>query len=154
MELLFEQRLLNESDVQSVVQALSVATEAHTRTGLAIRLCELQRSEAVPILAEMLNVPFMMEVADGSKGELPATKADLNAERGAIGALDFNAMMRVENTHNVPPMRMKPGGNPFEIGNLRWRSYDSLEHEFSSTLQKIVAFEFHESDGPGAVQRR
>lgn len=87
-ELLFEHRLLNEADVQTVVQALSVSNPS-ARVGLALRLSQLQRPEAVPILAEMLSVPFTLAGTGSNTGVGLTENEAMSKQRIAADAIAY-----------------------------------------------------------------
>lgn len=88
-DLLIEHRLLNEADVQKLVQALSSEANPSRRISRALELSQLRRPEAVPILAEMLSVPFTMAGTGSNTGVGLTENEAMSKQRIAADAIAY-----------------------------------------------------------------
>lgn len=88
-ELLFEHRLLNDSDKRTILEQFAAEQDVEKRIGRALGLSRMGMPEAVPVLAELLSVPFTMEGTGSNTGVGMTENNALMGYKKAIEAIQY-----------------------------------------------------------------
>ncbi len=88
-ELLFEYRLLNEDDKQTILAQFASEQDPDNRVRRALRLSKMGMPEGIPVFADLLSVPFTMKGIGLTTGPMIIENSALGGYEEATDAIEY-----------------------------------------------------------------